>query len=100
SRPTVKSIIRFDNIRAITIKPSGSDSLYIYYINFNSVILSLYTFFKDFKYLEAYTYYIKRLYENYKCNIYSTLRKGNRDFRGIGFLYLDLRVYFPTLASN
>ncbi|KAJ5927035.1 hypothetical protein N7516_008808, partial [Penicillium verrucosum] len=57
-----KSIIRFDNTRAIIIKPSGSDSLYIYCINFNSLIPSLYIFFEGFKYLEAYTYYIKRLY--------------------------------------
>ncbi|KAJ5463444.1 hypothetical protein N7475_008388 [Penicillium sp. IBT 31633x] len=61
--------------------------------NFNSLILSLYTFFEDFKYLEAYTYYIKRLYENHKFNIHSTLRRGNRDFRGSGFPYLDLRLY-------
>ncbi|KAJ5529054.1 hypothetical protein N7527_002447 [Penicillium freii] len=30
--------------------------------------------------------------ENYKFNIHSTLRRGNRDFRGSRFAHLDIRV--------
>ncbi|KAJ5443117.1 hypothetical protein N7445_004230, partial [Penicillium cf. griseofulvum] len=37
SRPIVKSIVRFDNTRAITIKLLGSDCLYVYRVVTKSV---------------------------------------------------------------
>ncbi|KAJ5593226.1 hypothetical protein N7537_010130 [Penicillium hordei] len=37
------------------------------------LIPSLYTFFEDFKYLEAYTYYIKRLYGLIDISIWRTI---------------------------
>ncbi|KAJ5677877.1 uncharacterized protein N7477_003510, partial [Penicillium maclennaniae] len=85
--------------------------------NFNSLILSLYTFFKDFKYLELYAYcqHIQGLsalplsalsrtvsitftalwrdryinLENYKFNFSSILRRGNRESKGLRFFNPD-----------
>ncbi|KAJ5201719.1 uncharacterized protein N7498_006382 [Penicillium cinerascens] len=83
SRLTETFTVRSDNTRASITKLLGSDGLYIYrrrafnrllaiprlwqgirisIQDFDGLILSLYTFFKDFKYLESYTYYVKRLY--------------------------------------
>ncbi|KAJ5463443.1 hypothetical protein N7475_008387 [Penicillium sp. IBT 31633x] len=40
SRPTVKSIVRFDNTRAIIMKLSRSDSLYVYRVDFWSSLVT------------------------------------------------------------